>query len=70
MSDQVQPSVETAQVSSEPRYRLNAKQTAKGAWQLDVTAETYDGESPVDLALSVIQEAQKKFEGQGLAVVS
>lgn len=67
MSDQTQ--VETASVSSEPRYRLSAKQTAKGQWQLDVTAKTYDGTSPVDRILAVVNEAKEKFASQGFETV-
>ena len=56
-------------VNNPPRYRFNAKQTAKGAWQLDVTAETYDGHSPVDLVIARIEEAKREFKAKGLAVV-
>ena len=56
-------------VNTPPRCRFNAKQTAKGAWQLDVTVETYDGHSPVDIVITRIEEANREFKAKGLAVV-
>jgi hypothetical protein len=39
----------TLNVSTKPRIRVNAKQTSKGEWYLDVTAETDNVEGSVSL---------------------
>lgn len=52
--------------NNQPRKRVNAKQSAKGQWQLDVTIETFTGESPIDQVIETIEEAKKKFTERGL----
>ena len=64
-----------------PRYKFNAKQSAKGVWQMDVTVETYgapgvqthnpadEGDttpaSVVEVALNIIREAENRFIAEG-----
>lgn len=48
-----------------PRVRVNAKQNAKGAWQLDITAETVDGSDPVGLLLATIKSAEEQLTADG-----
>lgn len=51
-----------------PRVRVNAKSNAKGAWQLDVTAETTDGSDPVGLLLATIKSAEAALTADGHAL--
>jgi len=59
------------------RVRVNAKQTAKGAWQFDATAETYDRadgsinpEVMPDKLLEAVQACEKKFRDAGKVIAS
>lgn len=68
-------------LNTEPRFRINAKQTAKNYWQLDVTAEYKSdyieiSNNPDDKgdtvythlglqALSLIKETEKHFRKDG-----
>ena len=69
----------------EPRFRINAKQTAKGLWQFDGTVEHHDDkwttQNIKDTAdpkiatlglklLSMIQEAEEVFKADGRKLVS
>jgi len=70
--------------SVEPRFRINAKQTAKGMWYFDATAEyksdkitrsTSESDAgaivtePLGLRLlSMIKEAEKAFEEDGRVI--
>ena len=69
----------------EPRYRLNAKQTAKNLWQLEATVENGDHtmkrsvtaddaanvvSEPLGVVLlSIIKEAEKAFRDDGRKMV-
>jgi hypothetical protein len=72
-------------LNTEPRFRINAKQTAKNFYQLDVTAE-YKSEyvevsvDPNDQgntvrshlglrALSILQETEKVFRKDGRKII-
>lgn len=66
---------------TEPRFRINAKQTAKGTWQIDATVEyksdkikrSTNPEDPGDeivetlgmRLLSLIKDAEDKFRRDG-----
>jgi len=68
-------------VFDEPRFRISAKQTAKGLWQLDATLEYKDDKIEVSLdpddagntthttlgsrLLSLIKETEKVFLADG-----
>jgi len=56
---------QAAEVSTKPRVRVNAKQTSKGEWYFDVTAETQDGSDAVDLLLATVNDAESKFSAAG-----
>jgi hypothetical protein len=47
--------------STKPRIRINAKQTSKGEWYFDVTAETDDVEKSIQLINKAIADAEKTF---------
>lgn len=71
--------------SVEPRFRINAKQTAKGVWYFDATAEYKNdkisrSDSEADLGkliteplglrlLSMIKETESAFEKDGRKLV-
>lgn len=55
-----------------PRIRLNAKQTAKGDYQLDVTVETFGIETPDVLAgryLAILKEFTRQMVESGNNIV-
>jgi len=51
--------------STKPRVRINAKQTSKGEWYFDVTAETDDVEKSIQLINKAIEDAQMTFTAAG-----
>jgi hypothetical protein len=53
-----------------PRVRASAAQTAKGAWQIDVTVETFDGADPVQMLATKIVEVQKALRERGQKLVT
>jgi hypothetical protein len=65
MSDVLGKDVLTPQAAVPPRKRLNASMNSKGMWQLDATVETYNGESPVDQLVDLVNEAEKRFRSEG-----
>ena len=52
-----------------PRYRINAKQTAKGFWYLDATAELSSPDEAADALLKMIQKTEKMFTKDGRILV-
>jgi len=70
----------------EPRFRINAKQTAKNLWQFDATCENHEDTITVPLSeddvanvekvklgvklLSIIKEAEKAFREDNKKLVS
>lgn len=56
---------------TEKRIRVNAKQTAKGFWYLDVTVEVSGEEVTADGIdiLKVIQAKEKEFHNDGRELV-
>jgi len=55
-----------------PRVRINAKQTSKGDWYLDVTAETDNVDGSVSFLTEAIDKTRRSFleSGKKLADVS
>jgi len=51
--------------STKPRIRINAKQTSKGDWYLDVTAETDNVGDSVVLLNSAIRGTEDIFKAEG-----
>ena len=51
--------------STKPRIRINAKQTSKGEWYMDVTAETDDVEKSVTTLNSAIKRTEQTFLAEG-----
>lgn len=51
--------------STKPRVRINAKQTSKGEWYMDVTAETDDVEKSVTTLNSAIKRTEQTFLAEG-----
>lgn len=51
--------------STKPRVRINAKQTSKGEWYFDVTAETDDVNHSVTLLNEAIQKTAATFTAEG-----
>jgi len=43
------------------RIRINAKQTSKGEWYFDITAETDDVEASADRLIAAVQATEKRF---------
>lgn len=56
-------------MEQKPRMRVNAKQTAKGEWYFDITAECYNGEDASALVLEAVQKTEKDFAFAGKKVV-
>jgi len=56
--------------NTKPRIRINAKQTSKGEWYFDITAETESVELSSDLLASAVQEIEAKFVALGKKLVS
>ncbi len=52
------------------RTRMNMSQTAKGTWQLDVTAEYPTPEETAENLGKAIDAARKVAESKGLTLVS
>ena len=48
-----------------PRIRINAKQTSKGEWYLDCTAETDDVEVSADKLIAAVKATEKRFIEDG-----
>ena len=48
-------------VTTEPRKRVNAKQTSKGDWYFEATVETYDGVSPAKELIDLVIETEGAF---------
>ena len=48
-----------------PRYRINAKQTAKGFWYLDATAELSSPDEAPTALLKMIKKTEKMFTEDG-----
>lgn len=44
-----------------PRIRINAKQTSKGEWYFDLTAETNDVEASADRLIAAVKATEKRF---------
>jgi len=55
----------TEELSTKPRVRINAKQTSKGEWYFDVTAETDDVQYSVNLLDEAIHKTQEVFTREG-----
>jgi len=51
------------------RIRINAKQTSKGAWYLDITVETSENDPPSGLLLLTIEETRAKLLKAGMSLV-
>lgn len=43
------------------RIRINAKQTSKGEWYFDITAETDDVGASADRLIKAVQATEKRF---------
>ena len=56
-------------VPLKPRIRINAKQTSKGEWYFDVTAEMSTVEDSAIALLAAVEGAQKKFKEAGKKIV-
>ncbi len=52
-----------------PRYRINAKQTAKGLWYLDATAELSSPDEAPEALLKMLQKTEKMFTKDGRILV-
>jgi len=48
-----------------PRVRINAKQTSKGDWYLDVTAETDNVDGSVNFLTEAIDKTRRSFIESG-----
>lgn len=55
--------------NSEPRKRVNAKQTSKGDYYFEATVETFDGSSPAVALLDLIIETEGAFKAAGKTLV-
>ena len=53
----------------QPRIRINAKQTSKGEWYFDATAETDDVETSADKLIAAVKATEKRFVDDGRALV-
>jgi len=62
--------VEEATVTSEPRKRVNAKQTSKGDWYFEATVESYDGASPARELIDLVIETEGVFREAGKKLVA
>jgi len=51
------------------RIRINAKQTSKGEWYFDITAETDDVEASADRLIAAVQATEKRFVDDGRVLV-
>jgi hypothetical protein len=54
--------------STKPRVRINAKQTSKGEWYLEVTAETDNVSESVMLLNKAIRDTISIFESEGRVI--
>jgi len=52
-----------------PRIRINAKQTSKGRWYFEATAETDDAEVSADKLLIAIKAIEQRFLADGRELV-
>jgi len=52
-----------------PRIRINAKQTSKGEWYLDVTAETDNWEDSSRKLIEAIKATEELFMKDGRVLV-
>lgn len=52
-----------------PRIRINAKQTSKGEWYLDVTAETDDTHLSAQKLEEAIKATEEIFHKEGRVLV-
>lgn len=55
--------------STKPRIRINAKQTSKGAWYFEATAETDSEVESSDLLLKAIELTEANFRKAGKELV-
>jgi hypothetical protein len=49
---------------------VNAAQSTKGIWQIDVTVETFDGTNPVPRLADKIKEVEDALRGAGHKLAS
>ncbi len=56
--------------STEPRKRINGKQTSKGEWYFEATVETHDGSSPARKLLDLVIETEGAFRQAGKKLVT
>lgn len=52
-----------------PRIRVNAKQTSKGDWYFEATAETDDVEASADILIAAVKATEKRFIDDGRKLV-
>ena len=57
-------------MNNEPRVRINAKQTSKGEWYLDITIETNEVLKSAHMVTQAIKEAEIRFKRDGRVLVS
>lgn len=51
--------------TTKPRVRVNAKQTSKGAWYFEATAESENVEESTSLLLAAVQKVEADFLAAG-----
>jgi len=56
--------------STKPRIRINAKETSKGEWYFEATAETDGVEVSANLLIRAVKAAQENFKMAGKKLVS
>ncbi len=56
-------------MSEERRIRTNAKQTSKGEWYFDVTAETDNVGDSTSATVEAVRQLQEKFINSGHKIV-
>jgi len=61
---------EASVITSEPRKRVNAKQTSKGDWYFEATVESYDGASPARELIDLVIETEGAFREAGKKLVA
>lgn len=55
-------------MNGDTRIRINSKQTAKGEWYFDITAETGDIESSANKLIAAVKAAEERFIADGRKV--
>lgn len=58
------------EATNEPRVRINVKQTAKGAVQFDITAETTTPEESAKLLGEAIDKTKQLVSDRGLTLAT